>query len=89
MKIKQDLLGFLDIPIKYQDYSQEEKNVLCDKLIDVLIKYIDNQLITLPNIDRIRFLNDILESSLISNEHLENYEVCSVLRDMQLRLNES
>lgn len=87
--MKQIDLGFLDIPISYQDFTKEEKDILCDRLIDTLIEYIDKQLIRLPHINRVKFLNDILESSLMTNEMMENYEVCIVIRDMQIRLNES
>lgn len=88
MRMGQIDLGYIDVPIDYINFSQEQKDALCDKLIDVLIKYIDSELIRLPHINRIKFLNDILVSSLMSNEHLENYEICSVIRDMQLRLND-
>jgi hypothetical protein len=40
------------------------------------------------HLNRINFLIDILESSLIINEENENYEVCSVIRDIIKRLDD-
>lgn len=88
MKRKMIDLGFMDVPVDYNEYSKEEKELICDRFIDILINYIDKELMRAPHINRVDFLNEILKSSLVSNEHLENYEVCSVIRDMQLRLNE-
>lgn len=81
-------LGFIDIPIDYSTFTEDQKSRLCDKLIDALIVYIDKELEYAPFINRITFLNEVLESTLITNEYYENYEVCSVIRDCKKRLNE-
>jgi hypothetical protein len=82
-------LGFIDVPIDYTKFDNKQKEALCDRLIDTLIQYIDRELDEAPHINRINLLNDVLESSLLSNEYLENYEVCGVIKDMITRLNEA
>lgn len=81
-------LGFIDIPIKYPKFTQEQKNVLCDRLIDSLLMTIDKELQPLPHINRITFLEELIDCSIESNLENESYEVCAVLRDCKLRLNE-
>lgn len=86
MKRKHNNIGFLDIPKDYCDYNHNEKRVLCNKVIDTLLLTIDRELD--PVINRITFLNEVLESSIISNEELEQYEICQCLADIRTILNE-
>ena len=79
-------IGFIDIPKDYCDFTRREKHALCNKLIDMLLTTIDRELD--PVINRITFLDEILESSIISNEHLEQYEICQCLNDIRTILNE-
>jgi hypothetical protein len=79
-------LGWIDIPKNYNQYTIKQKEVICNRLIDLLLLEIDRELD--PTINRISFLDEVLESSLISNEHLEQYEVCEVLLDCRKLLNE-
>lgn len=80
-------IGYIDIPEGYINLSQEEKYAICTKILDKLITKIDRNLPA--HINRVVFTMDILESTLITNEEEENYEVCSVIRDIQKILNES
>ena len=41
-----------------------------------------------PEINRISFLDDVLESSLMSNEEDEEYTVCQVLFDCRKLIND-
>jgi hypothetical protein len=86
MKREQVDLGWVDIPKNYNQYTYKEKKAVCNRLIDLLLLEIDRELD--PTINRISFLEDVLESSLISNEQLEHYEVCEVLLDCRKLLNE-
>jgi hypothetical protein len=79
-------IGYIDIPMDYCDYTNVQKKDICNNIIDVLLYEIDKSLE--PEINRITFLNDVLESSLISNEHLEQYEICACLKDIRTILNE-
>lgn len=79
-------LGYFNAPVDYESFDREEKNKICDKIIDSILSYIDRNLD--PTINRISFLEEVFESSLITNEEDENYEMCGVLRDCIKRLNE-
>lgn len=76
----------MDIPQEYCSFSEQEKRALCNELIDMLLTTIDKELD--PVINRITFLDEVLESSIISNEKLEQYEICQCLLDIRTILNE-
>ena len=82
----QEEIGFIDIPQEYCKFSDKEKRAVCNKLIDMLLHTIDRDLD--PLINRITFLDEVLESSIISNEELEQYEICQCLKDIRTILNE-
>jgi len=88
MKKEQINLGWIDIPLAYPTFTKKKKIVLCDNLIDTLLMYIDKELEQEPYINRITFLNDVLDSSLQANIDLECYEVAQVIYDCKKRLNE-
>ena len=82
----QEEIGYIDIPKEYCQFTDKEKRAVCNKLIDMLLTTIDKELD--PVINRITFLYEVLESSIISNEHLEQYEICQCLNDIRTILNE-
>lgn len=86
MERNHEEIGFIDIPKEYCQFTQKEKRAVCNKLIDLLLQTIDKELD--PVINRITFLDEVLESSIISNEHLEQYEICQCLKDIRTILNE-
>ena len=55
-------------------------------MIDKLLHVIERELKYAPEINRITFLDSILDSSLLTNEEHEAYEVCTVIRDMKKQL---
>jgi hypothetical protein len=79
-------LGYIDVPTDYFTLGEDVKKVLCNKLIDVLYENIDRDLD--PEINRITFLDEVLESSIITNEQLEQYVICQVLLDCRKNLHE-
>jgi hypothetical protein len=79
-------IGFIDVPKEYELFDDERKIKLCDNIIQSMLIQMDK--VTPKYINRITFLNEILESSLITNEEQENFEVCVVLRDILKRLND-
>ena len=79
-------LGYLDIPKAYPDFTDQQKKVVCIKIIDVLLRHIDKELD--PTINRISFLDEVLESSLMTNEEDEEYTVCQVLFDCRKLIND-
>jgi hypothetical protein len=86
MERNHDEIGYIDIPKEYCHFTEKEKRAVCNKLIDMLLTTIDRELD--PVINRITFLDEVLESSIISNEHLEQYEICQCLKDIRTILNE-
>jgi hypothetical protein len=79
-------LGMIDVPTDYFSYDITQKKELCEDLIDRLYLFIDDKLE--PQINRIEFLKDVLQSSLESNVQLEYYEVAAVINDCIKLLNE-
>lgn len=70
-------IGYMDLPADYSSFSDDEKKKICDNLIDLLFLTIDQ---SLPKeINRLTFVQKVFESSLITNEEDENYEVCQVI----------
>lgn len=86
MERNHEEIGYIDIPKEYCNFTKNEKRAVCNKIIDLLLTTIDRELD--PVINRITFLNDVLESSIISNEELEQYEICECLKDIRIILNE-
>jgi hypothetical protein len=78
-------LGFIDIPMEYNKFTEEKKIVIINKIIDTLLLHIDRDLD--PMYNRIDFLNEVLDSSIMTNEEEEQYEICSVLLDCKKQLN--
>jgi hypothetical protein len=79
-------LGYFDIPKYYADFTSQQKEKVCNKIIDVLLTHIDKNLD--PTINRITFLDEVLESSLMTNEEDEEYTVCQVLFDCRKLIND-
>jgi hypothetical protein len=79
-------LGYIDIPVDYFKFNDDQKKAVCNKIINVLLQHINKELD--PTINRITFLDDVLESSLITNEDAEQYTVCAVLKDCRKLINE-
>lgn len=87
MKKQNDLLiGELEIPTDYFEFTEEEKDELCNQVMDMMLTVLDRQL--KPELNRINVLDKILESSIITNQEMEQYEICQVLMDIRNRLNE-
>jgi hypothetical protein len=88
MKMNEDEIDIaqFDVPIDYFNYSVEQKQALCNKIIDTLLTIFDRDLD--PTINRITFLDEVLKKTLKENEKYEMYEVCSVISDclQQLRI---
>ena len=88
MRREQVDIGYIDVPVAYANFNDEYKIKFCNNLIDGMLRMIENELQAAPEINRINFLQELLESSLITNEELENYEVCTILRDCLNQFND-
>ena len=87
MRREQVELGWIDIPVKYPTFTDKNKIKICDNIIDTLLLYIDKELD--PTINRITFLEEVLDSTLETNVDLELYEVAQVIHDCKKRLNDA
>lgn len=88
MKKNQIEIGYMDVPKNYTNFTDEFKVRFCNNFIDRMLMMIENELQRMPEINRIDFLQELLESSLITNEELENYEVCQILVDCLKQIND-
>jgi hypothetical protein len=79
-------IGNIDIPSEYNSYTQEEKVAVCNKILDKIMTVVDRELP--PYINRMTFIDEILEETLESHIKDERYEVCSVIRDIVKLINE-
>ena len=82
-------LGFIDVPNNYFTFNDKSKIIFCDNIIDQLLTYINRELENTPEINRITFLNEVLDCSLQDNVQNEIYEVAQVIYDCKQRLNEA
>lgn len=80
-------VGELEIPADYWSMNQEDKKEICLMIIDSILILLDKHVS--PEFNRMDVLEKILESSIISNEEQENYEICQVLTDLRTIINES
>jgi hypothetical protein len=84
MKEEEIDIGSIDVPIDYSKLNSKQKKAVCNNLIDTLLMSIDRTLP--PHINRIQFLDEVLESSIESNNDLERYEISQTLYDMRKQL---
>lgn len=82
-------IGNITIPDKYLEFTIEEKNVVLDKLIDVMLIILEKDLAYFPEINRMTFLVKCLNDLIAFNEKLENYEMCHIISDVVKRINET
>ena len=80
-------MGYIGIPKEYFVYDKETKVLICNEIIDRLLLQIDREVD--PTINRIQFLDEMMESSIETNLKDENYEVVQVFSDVRKLLNES
>jgi len=83
---KQIKVGHLDVPTDYFKLPQEDKDVVCNSILESIL-YILERHINDDSVDKLNVLNRIIDSSIITNQHEENYEVCGVLVDIRNLIN--
>ena len=79
-------VGELEIPADYWTLSPEIKRELCLTIVDAIITVLDQQIS--PKLNRMEVFQNLIDSSLQSNQQDENYEVCQVLIDIKQLINE-
>lgn len=83
---KQIKVGHMDVPTDYFKMPQEDKDIVCNSILDSIL-YILERHINDNSIDKLKVLNRIIDSSIITNQDEENYEVCGVLMDIRNLVN--
>lgn len=79
-------IGDLDIPEDYFKLHSVDKETICIVIMEQILKLIDRQI---PSyINRLDFLDKVLESSIITNVQEEQYEVAQVLTDIKEMIND-
>jgi len=79
-------VGHLDVPKNYFDLELEDKEVVRNSILEAMLYILDKNLS--KNTDKQKVLLEIIDSSIIINEHDENYEVAGVLFDIKNMINE-
>lgn len=80
-------ITFTEIPSDYIHLSPEQKDEVCTKILEKILMKMNRYLP--PYINKFEMIDQLLVESLISNEEEENYELCSVIRDILKKINES
>ena len=86
MKKETVKIGYLDVPVDYFILPEDEKQVICYSILESMLYLLEKHLD--PEVDTFGILNKIIDSSIIMNEHNENYEVAGVLLDIKKMVNE-
>jgi hypothetical protein len=79
-------MGYLDVPKNYFDLTNEDKDVVRNSILEAMLYILEKNLS--KDTDKQKVLLDIIDSSIIMNEHDENYEVAGVLFDIKNMINE-
>jgi hypothetical protein len=79
-------MGYLDVPKNYFDLELEDKEIVRNSILEVMLYILDKNLS--KSTDKQKVLLDVIESSIMMNEQEENYEVAGVLVDIRKMINE-
>lgn len=79
-------LGDIEIPLDYWSMSEDEKSYLVLTLLDGMLTLLDKTIN--PEFDRLEVLTLLLDSSIITNEENEEYEICEVMTSIRKIINE-
>ena len=78
-------IGEISIPKNYWLMNEDDKEILSITLLDDMLRLIDKKIN--PKLDRVIVLNQLLDSSIKSNEQDEEYEICEVMYSIKKLLN--
>jgi hypothetical protein len=78
-------IGEISIPNNYWLMNEDDKEILSITLLDDMLRLIDKKIN--PKLDRVIVLNQLLDSSIKSNEQDEEYEICEVMYSIKKLLN--
>jgi len=76
----------MEIPQEYFKLSDEDKKLICDVILNKIYYMVDRM--STGDMPKLDFIYLLIDSSIITNEEEENFEVCQVLMDIRNLLNE-
>ena len=83
--VNRDYIGFIEFPVNYCNFSSSLKQKIVERIIDQLFFEFDKML--KPKVNRILYINDVFESTLIDAVLQEEFEYAALLRDCIILLN--
>jgi hypothetical protein len=78
---KQIKVGEMEVPEDYFSLPQDDKNVICNSILESILYILEKNIPT--DVNHMDILTRIIESSIITNQEEENYEICGVLTDIK------
>jgi hypothetical protein len=78
-------LSEIEIPSDYFELNEEEREAVCIGTLNFMLEILDKQL--KPEVNRMLALESLIESSIITNQEDELYEICAVLTDVRKLIN--
>lgn len=76
----------IEIPVKYWLLSEEKKIELSFLILDCFTTLLNEHLH--PNINKVRALHKLIDSSIITNTQEEQYEIVDLLTKIRTMINE-
>lgn len=87
MKDKHIQIGEIELTTDYFNLSEENKQDLCNGIMDMMLTLIDRN--APKHLNRVEILDKLLDSSIETNMENEEYEICGLLTKCKQILNES
>jgi hypothetical protein len=78
-------LSEIEIPSDYFELNDDEREAVCIGILNFMLEILDKQL--KPEVNRMFALESLIESSIITNQEEESYEICAVLTDVRKLIN--
>jgi hypothetical protein len=79
-------IGEIEVPVKYWLLNEEEKIELCFLVLDCFTTLLHEHLN--PNINKVKALDKLIDSSIITNIQDEQYEIVDLLTKIRTMINE-
>lgn len=83
---KQIKIAEVEIPNNYFSMSKEDRQELCNELMNAMLEIIEDQVPS--QLNKLDVLDEILISSIETNVQSELYEICQVFHDIRHMIHE-
>lgn len=81
MTMKTIRVGEMEVPESYFSLPKEDKDVICNSILESILYILEKNIP--KDVNHMDVLSRIIESSIITNQEEENYEICGVLTDIK------